>query len=203
MRKAPDLREAVVAMDMMAAADLVSISQMLGYVAAHPGGEGVQQVRDALGLADEASRSPSETRMRLIWQIDAGLPRPLVNQPVWDLTGKLLGYADVPDPVAGVVGEYDGADHRTGVRQSKDVAREDRFRRVELGYFKVTGPDPVPVVADRMITTRARAKWLSPGDRRWTLVPPRGWEPELTLDQLFAYQEMVHAPVEGTGLETG
>lgn len=199
MRMAPDVREAVVAMDMAAAAELVSISQMVAYVEAHPGWEGVQQVRDALVLADENSRSPSETRMRLVWQLDAGFPRPLVNQPVFDLDGNLLGIADLLDPVAGVVGEYDGADHRKALRHSKDVAREDRFRRRDLEYFKVTGPDMLstPVVTDRMASSRSRAKWLAPADRPWTLVPPPGWEPWPTLDELFAYREMIHGPVDG------
>ena len=87
MRKAPSLLEAVVVMDMVAAAELASISQMLAYVETRSGWEGVQQVRDALALADEDSRSPNETRMRFIWQINAGFPRPLVNRPVWDLNG--------------------------------------------------------------------------------------------------------------------
>jgi hypothetical protein len=199
MRLALDEREAVVAMDMAAAASLASISQMLTYTESHPGWEGVQQVRDALPLADERSRSPSETRTRLVWQLDAGLPKPLVNQPVWDLTGRLLGYADLFDPVAGVVGEYDGADHRAAKRHSKDVAREERFRRRGLEYFKVTGPDTPAVVVDRMLSTRSRARWLAPGDRAWTIEPPPGWEPELSLDGWFAYREMIHRPADDEG----
>ncbi|HET6626374.1 MAG TPA: hypothetical protein VFG63_08285, partial [Nocardioidaceae bacterium] len=188
------VREATVAMDMAAAARLVSISQMRDYTDAHPGWEGVQQVRDALLLADENSRSPNETRTRLIWVLDAGFPKPLVNRPVWDLQGRLLGYADLLDPEAGVVGEYDGADHRSGRRQSKDVAREDRFRRCGLEYFKVTGPDTPPVIVDRMITTRARAKWSAPETRGWTLEPPADWEPEMSLDDWFAWREIIQRP---------
>lgn len=196
MRDAPDVREAVVAMDMMAAAELVSISQMQAYVATRSGWRGVQQVRDAMELADEDSRSPSETRMRLIWELDAGLGHPPVNQPVWTLNGRLLGYADLFDPVAGVVGEYDGADHRRAKRQSRDVSREDGFRRCGLEYFKVTGPDMSDraLIVDRMQSTRSRAQWRSPADRRWTLTPPPGWEVALTLDEQFAYREMIHGP---------
>jgi hypothetical protein len=124
MRMAPDVREATVAVDMAAAADITSISRMTAYVAEHPRWNGAPQARAALALADEDSRSPNETRTRLIWQLDAGFPRPLVNQPVWDRRGRLLGYADLLDVEAGVVGEYDGADHRLARRQSKDVDRE-------------------------------------------------------------------------------
>lgn len=112
MRRADDLREAVVAVDMAAAAQLISIARMDRYLRDRTGWLGVPQVRAALELADEDSRSPNETRLRLRWQLDAGMPRPLVNQPVWSLSGRLLGIADLLDPVAGVVGEFDGADHR-------------------------------------------------------------------------------------------
>src|SRR3954447_802486 len=70
-------------------------------------------MRAALDLASEDSRSPNETRMRLVWVLDAGLPVPAVNQPVYDLDGRLLGVADLLDVAAGVVGEYDGEDHAT------------------------------------------------------------------------------------------
>jgi hypothetical protein len=200
MRTATDVREATVHMDMMAAARLVSVCQMERYVATHPGWQGVEQVRAALRLASEDSRSPNETRMRLVWVLDAALPRPLVNRPVFDLSGRLLGYPDLFDPVAGVVGEYDGAEHRRAHRHSRDVAREDHFRRAGLEYFTVTGPDladPLMVV-DRMLATRARAKWAAGADRRWTLEPPPDWEPERSLDELFAYREMIHGLPAGT-----
>jgi len=184
-RLASDVREAVVAIDMMAAAQLVSIQQLDEYADRRPGWRGIRQLRAALSLASEDSRSPNETRMRLIWQLDAGLASPLVNQPVFDLRGKLLGIADLLDPVAGVVGEYDGADHRSGRRQSKDVAREDGFRGVRLEYFKVTGPDMSnrPLVANRMTTTRRRAAWLPVGERAWTIEPPPGWEVGMSLHE--------------------
>lgn len=200
MRNAKDVREAVVSMEMMAAAELASISQMGAYVAAHPGWRGVPQVRVALTLADENSRSPAETRMRLIWVLDAGLPPPLVNVPVFDGRGNLLGIADLLDPVAGVVGEYDGAAHRGIRRHHRDVRREDLFRRAGLEYFKVVGldlRDPAMLV-ERMLTTRARAKFLPPGQRAWTLVAPDGWHesPEdlMTLDERMAHRALLRGP---------
>ncbi len=150
----------------------------------------------ALDLAHELSRSPNETRMRLVWMLDAGLPAPLVNQPVWDLHGRMLGIADLFDPVAGVVGEYDGADHRLARRQARDVAREERLRRHGLEYFKVTGPDigDHALVADRMASTRRRAAFAAPAQRRWTLTPPAWWEPapdlDTVLDQRDALREL-------------
>jgi hypothetical protein len=203
MRHAHDLREAVVAMDMMAAAELVSIRQMREYVEAHPGWRGVPLVRRALALADEDSRSPAETRMRLIWELDAGLPRPSANRPVFTPGGRLLGYADLFDEEAGMFGEYDGAEHRRASRQARDVGREDRCRRAGLEYFKVTALDLLDrqLVVDRMLATRARARFLPPGRRGWTLTPPPGWvesspEDAMTLDERLAYRAELHGFAE-------
>ena len=198
MRWADDEREAVVAMDMVAAAELMSIGRMRSYVEHRSGWRGVPQVRRALDLADENSMSPNETRMRLIWVLDAGLPGPLVNQPVFDLQGKLLGIADLLDPIAGVVGEYDGAAHRGARRHRRDVMREDLMRRAGLEYFKVVGLDlmDVRVVVERMLSTRARAKFLAPDERAWTLVPPVDWYQSpldaMNLDQRLEYQASLH-----------
>jgi hypothetical protein len=195
MRRVEDLREAVVAMDMMAAAELLSLRQMRDYVLEHPGWTGVPGVREALDLASEHSRSPNETRLRLIWQLDAGLPPPLINQPVFTRAGRLIGYPDLFDPVAGVVGEYDGAEHRRAARHSKDVAREEDFRRAGLEYFKVTGPDlrNVSLIVSRMHSTRSRALWLPPERRAWTLDLPDGWEKGLTLDQKLEHRAVMAA----------
>jgi hypothetical protein len=198
MRWARDDREAVVAMDMMAAAELASVRQMSGYVETRAGWKGVPRVRRALELADENSMSPNETRMRLVWVLDAGLPTPLSNQPVFDLRGDLIGVADLLDPVAGLVGEYDGAAHRGARRHRRDVMREDRFRRAGLEYFKVVGPDlaEVDMLVDRMVTTRQRAKFLPPSERGWTLTPPEGWFDSpleaMTLDERLAYRAELH-----------
>jgi hypothetical protein len=201
MRTAPTLVEAVVAMDMMAAAEVVSIAQMREYAGTHPAWTGVPQVRQALDLADEASRSPAETRMRLIWVRDAQLPPPLVNQPIWTRGGQLLGIPDLLDPVSGTVGEFDGADHREAARHTRDVAREQALREVGLEYFTVTGNDlshPHRVAA-RMHNTRARARWLSDAARDWTTVPPPGWRSAPSLDERLARRAEAAAPHSETG----
>jgi hypothetical protein len=177
MRYARDVREAVVAVDMMAAARLVTVARMREYVDRHPAWTGVAKARDAAALADELSRSPQESRLRLVWQLDARRPRPLVNPPVFDLDGRLLGYPDLLDPMAGVVGEYDGDDHRSPVRHSADVDRESRLRDHDLEVVRVTGPDLRDVLrlTDRIHSAYRRARGLPPGRRTWTLDPPPWW----------------------------
>lgn len=187
MRYAPSAREAVVALDMMAAAARTSIRRMREYVEAHPAWTGVQRARDAIGLADELGRSPQETRLRLMWQLDAGRPRPLVNPPLFDRQGRLLGYPDLIDVEAGVVGEYDGEDHRDAIRHSHDVGRESTFRDHDLEVLRVTGPDMrnVQLVCERIHSAFRRARRVPPARRSWTLDPPSWWPAQATLDQLL------------------
>jgi hypothetical protein len=191
MRSAPDVREAVVAMDMMAAAELTSIRRMSDFCLTRARWNGVPQVRAALDLASEDSLSPNETRMRLVWVLDAGLPMPEVNKPVYDLSGRLLGVVDILDLEAGVVGEYDGEEHRHVRRHSKDVGREDLLRRHGLEVFRVTGPDMSNkrLLVERMHGARARAKWQPPGQRAWTIEDPFPSEPAPTLDDLLDRRE--------------
>jgi hypothetical protein len=179
MRYSANERDATEAMDMMAAAKKTSIKRMWEYVDRHPAWTGVPQVRAALELADEGSRSPQETRFRLVWQLDAGRPRPLVNRPVFDLNGNLLGYPDLLDAEAGVVGEYDGDDHRDVRQHTDDLDREARFRRHDLEICRVTGPDlrqPRRAV-ERILWCYGRARWTPPERRTWTLDPPPWWRP--------------------------
>lgn len=192
MRRPGDWRDAVVAMDMAAAAELVSLRQMRDFHARHRTWRRAEQVDRALGHASEHARSPAEVRLRLIWEVDAALPRPFVNREVYDRHGKLICIADLFDEEAGMVIEYDGAEHRKALRHSKDVAREERCRRVGLEYCKVTGPDMhrPGVVVERFHTTRARAKFLAPSTRGWTIDPPRGWSPPATLDERIARREL-------------
>ncbi len=134
MRRA-DLRSAVTALDMAAAAELTSVNRMRAYLATRHSWNGGPLVADALELADERSRSPGETRMRLIWILDAGLPRPVCNRALFSLTGELLGVPDLLDVEAGVVGEYDGADHLADNRRYRDLGREGRSSESRPGVL--------------------------------------------------------------------
>ena len=114
--------------------------------------------------------------MRLCWTLDAGLPEPLVNVPVFDLGGHLLGIPDLFDDEAGLVGEYQGAIHRHRDRHRSDVHRAERFRDHGLEYLEIVGPDLDDVrTPARIRKVRSRALFLPPDQRRWTLEPPPGW----------------------------
>lgn len=191
MRRVRDLREAVVVVDMAMAALLVSIRRMAAYVAARTSWRRASLVLSALDLASEHSRSPNETRTRLIWLLEAGFPPPQVNRSVWDRGGRLLGVADLLDEAAGVVGEFDGADHRRARRHSADLRRQELMERAGLEVFRVAGPDLAEpaMVASRMRYHRSRGLWLPPERCGWTVVPPPGTEPEQSLDDYLEQED--------------
>jgi hypothetical protein len=142
MRRLRDWRDAVVAMDMAAAAELVSIGRMADYLAAHRSWRRSSVVESALPFCNERSRSPAECRLRIVWEVDAGLPRPLVNCEVFGLDGRLLCIADRFDPEAGLVVEYDGAEHRKALRPQPRRRSGGALPRGRAGVLQghVAGP---------------------------------------------------------------
>lgn len=177
MRYAATDRLAVIPLDMAAYSDLVSIAEEHLYASAHSSWTGIPRCRTAIVLADENSWSPQEVLMRLVWILDGGYARPLCNVPVFDRSGRHVGTPDLLDPVAGVVGEYDGRQHLQLAQRSRDVGREAAFRALDLEYVTMLasdGVDPRPFLA-RLEAAYARAKWLSESRRPWTLAQPEWW----------------------------
>ncbi len=164
-RLAPSFVEAVVVVDMMCAAELVSLRQLRESGLRFPPG--------VLEAASEHSLSPNEVRCRM--RCRAALPgvRWLVNCPIYDLSGRLLGIADLVDLEAGLVVEFDGADHRLAVRHTRDVVKEDALRRVGIEVVRVTGAevDDETVVGDRVRAGRTRARFEAESQRLWTARP--------------------------------
>lgn len=179
MRYAGDLRIGARLLSMAAYSDEVSVDELARYALEHPGWIGVPCCRDAIPFADENCWSPAEVDMMLVWRLDAGLPRPLCNRPLFDRYGNHIGTPDLLDPEAGAVGEYDGLVHLTSSRRAQDLRREERFRRMGLEYFTVLSSDlrDPSGLAERMHAVRSRAKWLSESTRAWTLDPPPWWIP--------------------------
>jgi hypothetical protein len=171
IRRLPALRDWVVAADMTFAAQLTSIRRMRRYRASRYWFRDVRRLDTTLDLADEGARSGPEVQFRLIWELNAGWPRPLTNRPVFDLDARLIGVPDLLDPHRGVVGEFAGGDHRDINRHARDIEREANFRGVGLEYVEVVGRDirtPERVVR-RMVQAEERAG-VHPC--RWQLGPP-------------------------------
>lgn len=178
MRYAAGVRAAVVVADMSMYADLFTSIELVRHYWVHRSYTGNPQMLEAAGLAEENSWSPMETlALRLPWVLDAELPRPLCNRPVFDLEGRHVGTPDLLDEEAGVVGEYDGPVHLAGHRRGVDVRREAAFRRLGLETFVVTAADAGrrDDVVRRMLDARSRARFEAPSTRAWTIEPPPWW----------------------------
>lgn len=183
MRRADTVDAAVGILDMAAFSDLVSVSEVAAYVSAMTAMTGIIQCRRALAFAAENSWSWQETRMRMVWTRALEV-RLLCNVPIFDRRGRHIGTPDLLDPVAGVVGEYDGALHLAAARRGVDIRREHDFREAGL--------DCVPMMTgdwrdlDRFVS-RVRGAYgragRRTGERSWTLEAPDWWIPTETVAQ--------------------
>jgi hypothetical protein len=184
MRYARDPRRAAVILSMAAYSDLVSVDEMADYASQHSGWTGIPTCRAGIPLAEENCWSPPEVDMVLIWRVDAELPRPLCNWPLFDRAGNHIGTPDLLDVEAGVLGQYDGSLHLEGTQRDRDVLLEDRYRRFGLECFSMRSSDlghPGRMV-DRMLAARARAKWEAESRRSWTTDLPPWWIPTHTVE---------------------
>lgn len=150
IRWAEEWREGAVAAECLLGTPLVRLEDVRHFLTAHPGTRGLPLVSRTLPLLSEHSWSPGETRLRFLWQLDAGLPRPLCNVRIHTAGGHLLGIADLLDPETGLVGEYDGRpDHERWSAAVQDRIREEAFEAVGLHVARFFNPD---------VTTRRRRR---------------------------------------------
>jgi len=182
LRYAPNLREAVIVLDMAAYADLVSVDEAAAQVGSQNAWTGVPRARRALGYAGENSWSPMESDLGLLWQLDGRFPRPLQNRPIFDAQGRHVGTPDLLDPVAGVIAEYNGADHLKKEQVIIDINREARFRDHNLEIVVRAAGDRHEDFLQRLAAAYRRA-----GRRRtartWTIDPPSWWTLTTTVAQ--------------------
>ncbi|ORV46311.1 hypothetical protein [Mycobacterium conspicuum] len=90
------------------------------------GRRGIVNVRELLPLASPLAESPMESEARLV-MIDGGLPRPVLQYELIDLTGRLWRL-DFAWPEFRVAAEYDGVDWHSG----PEAFRRDRRRAAAL-----------------------------------------------------------------------
>ncbi len=117
--------EAVVALDRLVGARLVTLEE-LRVAAAASTGPGCRATRRAAERADGLAGSPQETRLRLLLH-DSPLPRPVPQHVVRDADGRFLARVDFGWPEARLALEYEGVWHG----RDQQVVR-DRRRLNEL-----------------------------------------------------------------------
>jgi hypothetical protein len=185
MRKARTDEDALVAFEMAAYDDLVSMAELAAFVdEALWIRQGVQRVRDLIPHLEENSWSPQEPVMRRTWQ-EAGFGRPRANCPVFDRSGRFIGTPDLLDAAGGVFGMYDGGLHLAGTVRHVDVAKDAAYRALGLeGVVMMAGDlrdrDPFRV---RLREAYARAGRRPVEDRLWLPGIPAWWTPTFTVAQ--------------------
>jgi hypothetical protein len=121
--------------------DLVTADGLRRYADERPSWPHVRKVREAVSRARAGAASPMETRLRLII-VDGGLPEPpLLNQPILDANGRLLGIPDLgyERPAFGI--EYDGAYHEEPTQRVSDNRRENRLLVADFPLLRYTRDD--------------------------------------------------------------
>lgn len=109
------------------------------------GARGIRRVRAALCEIRTGSRSPGETRLRLVLT-RRGLPQPELNHDVV-ADGRWVACVDLAYPDACVAIEYESDLHRTDERAfRKDLTRGERLKDVGWWLVRATADDVGPAV---------------------------------------------------------
>jgi hypothetical protein len=169
MRLADDGRDATVVFDMALAAGVVSVPEVLRAWDQQIRRVGAAMVRFGIENAHPESRSPAETRLRLIWTLDARLPPPLLNREVCDRDGRLVGIPDLLEPHSGLAAEYDGSLHRDRDRHRRDNLRRERFLEAGLVPVTVVAGEQRSEVVRRLRAAYRRAVARPAADDGWML----------------------------------
>ena len=183
---APDLTEAVVAVDAFLAARIVTREILDRNLAGTAARRGVRRAREAIALARPGVPSTWETRLRIFAVTELGWTDLEPNRTVFDLTGQLLGVPDLLQVESALAIEYDGASWSTGRRHGhrdrdqhrEDNAREERLERAGLVVVRADKSDLVQhrrALADRLRAAQADGLARDSSRDRWTLDGPEHW----------------------------
>jgi hypothetical protein len=123
------LVEAVAALDMALHKRLLESADLSSWTRAHRRFRGLARLRRAIELAEPATESVMETRLRLVLVL-ARLPRPLAQISLYDEHGHFVGRPDFYYPLQRLALEYDGSSHRENLMY--DNRRQNRM--VDAGY---------------------------------------------------------------------
>ena len=174
LARASSLEDGVVAVDALARAARIDLHHLAGYVRRHPRFRGVPVAREVVALADPRARSSGESRLRVVWIVDARLPRPEVNPLILTPLGEVVAMTDLLDPLSGLVGEYDGSTHRELDEHTTDNGREEDMEDRGLVVVRATSLDVGPRrpgLVRRLLTGHRRAQ--ESRRRSWGWAPTR------------------------------
>ncbi|MCV7068393.1 hypothetical protein H7H51_26605 [Mycolicibacterium farcinogenes] len=146
---------AVAALDALARATDLKAADVDLLAQRHARRRGIQRARTALDLMDGGAQSPQETWLRLIL-IDAGLPRPQTQIPVFDGPGDPFAYLDMGWEDIKVAAEYDGEEHRSSNwRYNWDLRRAERIQRQDWINVRIAAGERKTDILRRVNAARA------------------------------------------------
>lgn len=158
--------EAVVITDMALHARLIQRTQLSEWVDRGAGHKGVGAERHVLDLAEAASESPMETRLRMVLVMN-GLPRPGVQITIRDERGAFLGRPDLYYREHRLGLEYDGETHRASLVE--DNRRQNRLLLAGVRLLRFAAADVlrrpdsvVTQVRNALAQAPAKPAWNSP-----------------------------------------
>jgi hypothetical protein len=176
---ARDLAEAVAVADACTHRQLLDLDALTCQLS-RGARRGVGQARSAAARADPAARSTWESRLRVFYVVDLGLPRPEVNKPIFDKRdGRLIGLGDLLDEEAGTVLEFDGRHHRWRRQHNADNVREGDFEGLGLIVTRADSLDLTeqrPRLARRIRSARERGLNRDRSKDLWTTEEPQWWQ---------------------------
>jgi very-short-patch-repair endonuclease len=117
---------------------IVDLTDLRSYCEENRGAKGIARLRRAIELAEPATESPMETRLRMLL-VMARLPRPRAQVPLHDQQGRFIGRPDLYYPENKLGLEYDGATHRDTLVE--DNRRQNRLLNAGIRLLRFTAAD--------------------------------------------------------------
>lgn len=133
-----DLTEVVVLADAATHRGLTTIRNLTAYADRSGGRVGIAAFRRMIDLTEPKTESQMESRLRMLL-VDAGLPRPHSQVPLYDRHGDFIGRPDLYYPGQKLGIEYDGGIHKQTLVE--DNRRQNRLLGEGIHLLRFTASD--------------------------------------------------------------
>lgn len=142
-------KQAIARMDALMRARPFGIDDVARLAQRYRGARGVARLKAILPLVDGGAASPRETWLRLLY-VDAGLPRPTTQIPIYDEWGRVVRTVDMGWEEFQVAAEYDGGQHQTDRGQYvKDLRVLPKLAQLGWDVLRVIKEDWENNIIDR------------------------------------------------------
>jgi hypothetical protein len=154
LARRPPLFEAVVALDAMLNADLVTRAALARIRTDRERWPGARQLGKALVVCDAGAESPMESRLRLVL-IAGGLPWPVTQHRVIARDGTFVARLDLAYPQHRLGVEYEGDHHRSRLAFQRDLRRFNALRACGWTVLRFGASDVYQRPREVIATVRA------------------------------------------------